>query len=647
MRLPAALLLASLLSAQQTDADRFEAALDLAVASIERLHPDPYWRHDRATWRRELASLRFRLDALTSAEFELELKRLVALLQDGHSGVWSFPRPAALPLRLRWFADGLFVLAAGEAHRDLLGRRILAVQGRAVEDVERLLLPVVCADNDADARRRIAVRLCDPQLLHAAGISARPDAATFTVGSPDGGDGEQVLVALPEVAGPLASVAPGGPLLRDEHEDRPWFVAAPEPATRYLRFRRVEEPEDGAFERFCAQVFAAIAGDPEVTRLVIDLRGNGGGSNYLLQPLIHGVLRSRLDRPGGLFVITDERTFSAAMNCATRLERETRALFVGAPTGARPNHFGDAESVPLPSTGHVLRCSTVRWLDSDPRDRRRWIAPDLPAPFTFADYRAGRDAALAAIAAYRHEPVEGFDGKQPVHHWYRATQSGAWPPAQTPAAEPPAPEEPPPGRATYMGRTIAQTMHWRGAEWLMRATRENEEHTERLFGALDLRPGLTICDLGCGNGYHTLTLAERVGPDGKVFAVDIQRQMLAMLKRRQEKRGLTNIELVHNTVADPRLPDRSCDLILLVDVYHEFSHPVLMLAGLRRALKPGGRLVLVEFRAEDPEVPIKKLHKMSKAQIGRELAANGFRLRGQFDELPWQHVMTFVPGRRP
>jgi len=204
----------------------------------------------------------------------------------------------------------------------------------------------------------------------------------------------------------------------------------------------------------------------------------------------------------------------------------------------------------------------------------------------------------------------------------------------------------PPARTEYLGRRIAPTMSFEGGPWLMRATREKEERCEALLQALRLAPGQTVADVGCGNGFYTFRLAALVGPRGKVYAVDIQPEMLAMLAEEAKRRGgAENVESVLGSLVDPRLPEGSLDLAFLVDVYHEFSHPEQMLRALRKALKPGGRIVLVEFRLEDPEVPIKLLHKMSKAQIRKELAANDFELDEEFDELPWQHVMFFRPRR--
>ncbi len=193
----------------------------------------------------------------------------------------------------------------------------------------------------------------------------------------------------------------------------------------------------------------------------------------------------------------------------------------------------------------------------------------------------------------------------------------------------------------YQGRIIAQTMHYTGAEWLIRDTREREERCSLMLANLPIRPGMTVCDMGCGNGFYTVPMARMAGANGQVLAVDVQPEMLVMLRERCETEGLTNITPILGSMFDPRLPAASVDLILLVDVYHEFSHPQHMLAAMRRSLKPDGTIVLVEYRGEDPEVPIKPLHKMTKEQVEREMIANGFRKVASFDELPWQHMLTY------
>lgn len=204
-------------------------------------------------------------------------------------------------------------------------------------------------------------------------------------------------------------------------------------------------------------------------------------------------------------------------------------------------------------------------------------------------------------------------------------------------------EDFPPALRQYKGRTIAQTMSFHGAPWLVRDEREEEEHCQTLLAALNLQAGQTVCDMGCGNGFYTLPMARLVGETGRVLAVDIQPEMLHLLDERAKSEGVNNVEPIQGTLIDPKLPEGEVDLILLVDVYHEFSHPEHMLQAMQKALKPDGRLVLVEYRLEDPKVPIKLLHKMTKKQIMKEIPPNGFKLVEQFDELPWQHVMFFSP----
>ncbi len=194
---------------------------------------------------------------------------------------------------------------------------------------------------------------------------------------------------------------------------------------------------------------------------------------------------------------------------------------------------------------------------------------------------------------------------------------------------------------SYMGRKIAQTMHYSGAQWLIRDRREREERCSLMLANLGVKSGMAICDMGCGNGFHTLKLAEMTGEFGYVAGVDVQPQMLLLLRNRMEESGIENVIPILGSYHHPRLPKASLDLVLLVDVYHEFSHPEQMLTAMRESLKPEGRIVLVEYRAEDPDVPIKPLHKMSKAQVDKEMTANGLELKRSFDKLPWQHMLFY------
>jgi ubiquinone/menaquinone biosynthesis C-methylase UbiE len=209
------------------------------------------------------------------------------------------------------------------------------------------------------------------------------------------------------------------------------------------------------------------------------------------------------------------------------------------------------------------------------------------------------------------------------------------------AQEPQTDAEIPPALETYMGRRIAVTMHYLGAPWLVRDNRENQERCSLMLANLGVKPGMTVCDMGCGNGFYAIQMAKMVGAEGTVLAVDIQPEMLKLLAERAAEAGVANVKPILGTIADPKLPEGTVDIILCADVYHEFSHPEQMLAAMRASLAPNGVVVLLEFRKEDPKVPIKPLHKMSKAQVNKELTANGFKLVKEFDKLPWQHMMFF------
>jgi protein-L-isoaspartate O-methyltransferase len=197
----------------------------------------------------------------------------------------------------------------------------------------------------------------------------------------------------------------------------------------------------------------------------------------------------------------------------------------------------------------------------------------------------------------------------------------------------------------YMGREIAHVMSYHGAGWLERPEREKEERSKKMLGLLGLKPGMVLADVGAGSGYHTFPMAKAVGPKGKVYAVDIQKEMLDIIRTRMKKQKVTNVVPVLGTITDPKLPDGEVDLILMVDVYHEFSQPFEMTLAMVQALKPGGRLVFVEFRLEDPKVPILLVHKMSEKQVIREMRPFPLRHVKTFNDLPWQHVIVFEKVR--
>jgi ubiquinone/menaquinone biosynthesis C-methylase UbiE len=193
----------------------------------------------------------------------------------------------------------------------------------------------------------------------------------------------------------------------------------------------------------------------------------------------------------------------------------------------------------------------------------------------------------------------------------------------------------------YMGREIAEVMGHQAADWLDRPERLKEERTDKLLKALALKPGMIVADVGAGSGYFSFPMAKQVGPKGKVLAVDIQKEMLDIIRARMKTRKVSNIEPIKGTITDPKLPAGTVDLILMVDVYHEFSHPCEMTEAMVKGLKVGGKLVFVEYRLEDPNVPIKLVHKMTQKQVIREMKPHPLKHRKTIATLPWQHIIIF------
>jgi len=193
----------------------------------------------------------------------------------------------------------------------------------------------------------------------------------------------------------------------------------------------------------------------------------------------------------------------------------------------------------------------------------------------------------------------------------------------------------------YLGREIAHFMGPGGIPWLDRPEREDEEQPAKVIDALELKGGEVIADVGAGSGYFTFRLAPKVGDKGKILAVEIQDEMIAELKKRIDKNKVTNVETVKCTESDPRLPEAGVDIVLMVDVYHEIAFPYEVMTAIRKALKPGGRMVFIEYRKEDPKVPIKEVHKMSIEQLKKEMAVVGLDHVKTVDTLPRQHIAIF------
>lgn len=347
---------------------------------------------------------------LDDAAIVVELHKLVAMLGDGHASI-KLPDDRAdlnkfLPVQFYLFDEGVFVTSTAPEYAALLGAHITAIDGRAIADVLAALDPLVCRDNDWTPKARLPGLLRRVPLLHALGLTGAPDELTLTAA--DGTETSLTAEARQDWASDELTAWPGWlflpetvggelPLYLRNCGACYWYEYLAEHRTVYFQFNAVRDDPDESFADFLQRLFDFVDG-ANVDRLVVDLRWNGGGNTFLVQPLIHGLIRRpRINRPGGLFVITGRQTFSAAQNTTTFLEEHTHAIFVGEPSGSGPVFVGETIPFTLPYSGIRANISDLYWQTGWPMDERTWIPPEIFAPPTFAAFRANRDDALEAI----------------------------------------------------------------------------------------------------------------------------------------------------------------------------------------------------------------------------------------------------------
>lgn len=421
-------------AAGQTVAGEWRGDVDTLLSILHRAHPDPYWGHSAAEFESAAIALKQELPSLSPARAMLELQRLLALTEDGHSGWTTLPeslRGRYLPMLFRRFEEGWFVITADTTLRPLFGKPIVTFAGHPVEEAIARVMPYLSGDNPLMKLDDAANLLRNVGVLHALGLVA--DLAEAVDVAVRERDGTETRVRVPVTD--ASWVSPGW---RDVNNllnpDVPEILAnsldgnygcawLPEDGTVYVMFSEIrDDPGAPSIAAFFDSVYAFTRNAP-ADRLVLDLRENSGGNLDLVGPVIRGVIAMpEIDRPGRFFVLIGRDTFSAAMHLAVQLERYTHAIFVGTPTGATPNHFGDTEVFTLPASGLEIEVSVLYWQNSDPRDERPWITPDVPVTPSAADYLAVHDAALEAALTF--EADSGFvrNFGPPAGRWHRATQ---------------------------------------------------------------------------------------------------------------------------------------------------------------------------------------------------------------------------------
>ena len=401
-------------SPKKLDAAAWRSDLKHMAEQIVAVHKDPFNKITRDEFSAAVAELDAKIPSLDDNEIVVGMMRLVAMIGDGHTGLrWgTIATDGVLPVRFYQFEDGIYIRNAGKPHEELVGAKLLAVNGVPVNAALKRIEPIIWRDNPMGVRSTAPAYLSVPPILQALGLASARDLASFTLLK----NGRERTVELSPAA-PLANLwnPPAGwataqrhdvttPLWLRSNRENFWFEYLSASKTFYIQFNAVQNTPDETAEAFFQRAFAA-AERSEAERLVLDMRNNGGGNNYLNRPLTIGAIKSRFNQRGKFFVIIGRETFSAAQNAVNDLEKYTNAIFVGEPTGASPNHFGDARPITLPNSGIRLQASTLWWQDKDPRDDRIWKAPDIAADLKFEYFQDGRDPAMEAILEYKGGPT--------------------------------------------------------------------------------------------------------------------------------------------------------------------------------------------------------------------------------------------------
>jgi hypothetical protein len=381
--------------------------LDFLAEELPKRHVNLFHTMTQAQFEQAVRELRERLPALARHQVIVELARIVALIGDGHSRLDLSDGPQVgfrrYPLRLYLYSDGLFVQASDDPQA--VGARVLAVGGTPIAQAYARVRELISRDNEVWVQHVAPTLLVIPEVLHGLNLVADMQRAPWTIEQPNGA---RTTIELQ----PCAADAPVKWIDAAEPADAPlplwlrapentfWFSYLGDTNTLYVQYNAVRDKPEETIAEFFDKVFT-FADARQADRFILDIRRNGGGNGYLNQPIIHGLIkRDRINQPGKLFTIIGRGTYSAAMMLTDDLEKHTKTLFVGEPTGASPNMYGDAEKIVLPNSALEIWASALHWVYSEPRDKRPWIAPNIPAALASADYRARRDPALEAILGY-------------------------------------------------------------------------------------------------------------------------------------------------------------------------------------------------------------------------------------------------------
>jgi hypothetical protein len=406
----------------ENNSEAWREDLDFLAEELPKRHANLFHTMTQAQFDQAVLALRERIPALERHQVIVELARIVALIGDGHSRLDLADGPNVAfqryPLRLYLYSDGLFVQAADDAQA--VGARVLAIGDTPIAQAYARVRELIARDNEMWVQHAAPSLLVIPEVLHSLELIADMRRAQLTIEQPTRA---RATIELRPCA-PGASIEwidaaepTDAPLWLRAPENKFWFTHLRDTNSLYVQYNAVRDKPEETVAEFFDKVFA-FADARQVERFILDIRRNGGGNGYLNQPIIHGLIRhDHINQPGKLFTIIGRGTYSAAMMLTDDLEKHTRTLFVGEPTGASPNMYGDAEKIVLPNSGLEVWASALRWVYSEPRDSRPWIAPDIPAALAAGDYRAGRDPALDAILRHTPSPADAATVSFPDRLW--------------------------------------------------------------------------------------------------------------------------------------------------------------------------------------------------------------------------------------
>ncbi|HEX8632604.1 MAG TPA: tetratricopeptide repeat protein [Pyrinomonadaceae bacterium] len=404
-----------------SEAEKWREDLRHMAVEMPRYHKNLFHTMTREGFESAVARLHERIPRLARHQIIVEMARIAALVGDGHTNVAPARDPKinfrALPVKLYLFKDGLFVRAANREHAALVGARVVRIGGASADEAVARVREIIGRDNEMDVRFFAPLLLTMPEVLHALSLSPQPDSAQFVLET--GGRPQQQTITLkPTGAADLLppdtdlswlpkegwvdlrdGAAAPLPLWLKDPRNKFWFEYLPGTRALYVQLNEVGNKETETLADFSKRLFAFVEAN-QVEKLILDLRLNRGGNGMLLRPLVTGIIKSKVDRPGKLFALIGRSTWSASQFLLNDLEQYTNVVFVGEPSGSKGNAYGDSRRITLPHSGIAVRVSVYFWQDWSPWDTRQWTPPDLTAELSSEDYRANRDPALQAALGH-------------------------------------------------------------------------------------------------------------------------------------------------------------------------------------------------------------------------------------------------------